>query len=769
MSIGDRLARGSRGRTILLTVAGAVAVVVYTQLVLPGRGAGRGTPGAILFSGAVLGMVNALTAVGLVLIYRTIRIINFAQTAIGAAGATLTFQFIQLTGVPFVLSVPAGLVLAGLLGLAFDLIFGRRFLNASRMVLTVATIAVAGLSVITVTAVGSLPFFPDQTLIQSLGAEELRRLLPFPGWSFTVGDFPIRFGFAEVFAIEMAVVVLLGVAAFLRFTRAGVAVRAMAENRERAALLGIGVGALSSIVWTITGVLGGASVMLNGFLTTPAAAQGVAPGVLVPALAAAVIGRFRSIPVTVAAAVGIGVVATATQFSYASDSGLVQVALFVVVAGGLLLQRRREGRAEEGAGVSWEAVEEQRPVPKELATLPTVRTTRWVLIAIGILGVGVYPYLVDTGPVLLGGVIALTAVVAVSIVVLTGWGGQVSLGQFAFAAIGALVGGALTSRVGVPFWFAVPVAAAVTGAVAAAIGIPALRIRGLFLAAATLAFGFAAHQVLFNERYFGWLMPEELERPTLFFLDFADQRSMYYLCVATLVLALVVVGNLRRSRTGRLLIAARENEANLESLGVPVLRTKITAFAIAGGLAGMAGAVLAHQQLGVTADSFTAQRSVDVFLLTVIGGVGSPVGALLGSAYWSITEYFFPTQPVIQFFRPFAALLVLYVVPGGLVSVVMRLRDQVLRIIAQRRQIVVPSLFADYDPEALARRLIPLRAADAADRAGADAERYALASELYKGRGDRIVDRLTGNKPSREAAAISAAAVVESDTSGAQR
>ena len=109
--------------------------------------------------------------------------------------------------------------------------------------------------------------------------------------------------------------------------------------------------------------------------------------------------------------------------------------------------------------------------------------------------------------------------------VLTGWAGQVSLGQFAFVAVGAVVAGALTARVGLSFWLAVPLAAAFTAAFAVAVGLPALRIRGLFLAVTTFAFAVAVRSLLFEPRYFAWLLPGAVERPTLFFFDFGDERS----------------------------------------------------------------------------------------------------------------------------------------------------------------------------------------------------------------------------------------------------
>jgi branched-chain amino acid transport system permease protein len=276
----------------------------------------------------------------------------------------------------------------------------------------------------------------------------------------------------------------------------------------------------------------------------------------------------------------------------------------------------------------------------------------------------------------------------------------------------------------------------------------------------TFAFAVAISGTLFNPRYFDWLLPDEVERPSLFFVDFEDEKSMYFLCLAAFVLAVLIVVNLRRSRFGRVLIALRENEANLQSFGVNAVRTKLMAFAASGALAGFAGAVFVHQQRGISAASFDPTRSVDAFLMAVMGGVGSVPGALLGSAYFNAGQYWFAGNLLWQSFQPLSIILVLWVLPGGLISAVNLVRDSVLRIIAQRRQIIVPSLFADIDPEALAQRRVPLGEASGSDGLAAlpASARYALASELYVGRGERVIDRLGPATPTKEAAAIGAAA-----------
>ena len=235
---------------------------------------------------------------------------------------------------------------------------------------------------------------------------------------------------------------------------------------------------------------------------------------------------------------------------------------------------------------------------------------------------------------------------------------------------------------------------------------------------------------------------------------------MYFLCVAALVLSIVVVVNVRKSRFGRVLIALRESEQNVAAFGIAAVRMRLAAFAFSGALAGFAGAIFAHQQRGLNPDSFAATASIDIFVLAVLGGIGSVNGALLGSLYFNVTRYFVTSPLFAGFIGSGGTLLLLYAAPGGLVSVVAQMRDAVLRVVAQRRQMVVPSLFADYDPDALARRLIPLAEPSSGSGLGAlpPDTRFSLASGLYQGRGVRIFGRGDEDRTTKEAAAIGAAA-----------
>lgn len=728
-----KLIRSSALRSLAVSVAAGGILLLFTQIVLPGSsGPARGTPIAVLFNGIVNGSLSALTAIGIVLIYRASRIVNFAQAALGAVGAVVAYNMIIAHDIPYGLAFATGIVVSAVIALVVELAFIRRFFNAPRLVVTIVTIGIGSLLATQgVAAVAQLQIWgQERDLVASFGGQDVN---PLPSLDFRLGDVAIPFGFGHLLTIGVLLVALVGIGAFLRFTRLGIAVRASSENAERAELLGINVRVLSSVVWMIAGALAGASITLLGTTQSFAVGGQGAPTVLIGALTAGVIARMRSLPIAVYAAIAISMLQSAVGWSYRDHDGLVQAGLVVVIIIGLLAQRRTLQRAEEGS--SWEATEEVRPTPRELLDISSVKTWRRALIAAGALFVLIFPWTVESGLTNRGALAAIFAMALLSLVVLTGWAGQASLGQFAFVAIGAMVGGAITSRLGLSFWLALPTGAVIAAIVAMLIGLPALRIRGLFLAVVSLAFAAAVSTVLFDERYFGWLIPEDIRRPTLFFLDFEDERSMYYLAVGFLALIVALIVTLRRSRPGRVMIALRENENDLQAFGINVVRTKLAAFALSGFICGLAGVLFAHHQRAVSETAFIPGVSINLFIYAIIGGVSSVTGAMLGAAFQSVVELFPINDPTLAYFvQPaFGVLIVLYIIPGGLAGLSYAIRDSVFRIIATRRQIVVPSLMADFDPAVIEKQLIPLGAAEKETTldTAQDLSGYRLDSGLY--------------------------------------
>ena len=232
-------------------------------------------------------------------------------------------------------------------------------------------------------------------------------------------------------------------------------------------------------------------------------------------------------------------------------------------------------------------------------------------------------------------------------------------------------------------------------AVAVAIGLPALRIRGLFLGVTTLLFALTTASWVFTFGIFTTGPGNPVIRPQLFgFIDTTSERSFYYVCLAFLVFAMFVGRNLRRSRFGRVLIGLRDNERAAQAFGVPHVHEKLLAFAASGFMAALAGGLYAFHQQQLRADRFPVETSILMFSIVVIGGMGSLSGAILGAIYVRGTQYFLPAQ-----FQLFASgiglLLLLLFFPGGLGQLLFGGRDSYLRWVAERRGILVPSLVAD--------------------------------------------------------------------------
>jgi branched-chain amino acid transport system permease protein len=289
----------------------------------------------------------------------------------------------------------------------------------------------------------------------------------------------------------------------------------------------------------------------------------------------------------------------------------------------------------------------------------------------------------------------LYAMVGLSLLVLTGWAGLISLGQFAFAA----VGGWVALFTGLPVLLALPVGALAGALAAVIIGAPSIRLRGLSLAISTLAFGVTVSLLLVNPRYGGSLIDQDVDRPVVLGFDLDDQRVAFYLALLVLGLAVAGITGLRRSRTGRVLLASRENEIAAQALGVSLLRARLTAFAISGGIAAMAGVLFAYQQGGVRPDSFSPDVSVTLFAFVVMGGLGSIAGPILGFALFAIVSIFSSLPWVLTLVSGAGGLLLLLTSPGGLVEIVVRGRDAVLGRVASRRRIRVPHLHEPDDEE----------------------------------------------------------------------
>lgn len=653
----------------------------------------------VIIQGALIGSLSALLAVGIALIYRANRIVNFAQGDLGVAPALLVILLMAadapggapdwMTGLPYFWGLALGLAAALLLGFVVERTFVNRFKNAPRLILTVATIGVAQL--LTALALFMPRWFGFKTL-------QLPSLDPPFEYQREIGG--VIFDQSDFMVFVSVPVLLLALTAFLRYTRAGIAVRAAAERSDRAATLGVPVPRIQTTVWVITTVLAFITIFLRAGVVGFPYGSALGITILVRALAAAVIGRMHNFATITAAAIGLGVVEQSIIYDLGRDIYVFPWLFAIIVIALLFNRRQRASRVEDQNVSTWQAAHEMRPVPRELRALPEVKAATYTLFgAIAALALSM-PFWMSNSKLFIAIETGNVAIIAVSLVILTGWAGHLSLGQMAFAAIGGAVGGWVTQTAGWDLGYALVAGGLVGAAVAVVIGIPAARAGGLTLAVVTLALASAVLYWLLNPEFFGWAPRGRFERtPELFgTVELDSQNSYYWLTLAMLVLSIAMAYGIRRSRTGRVIIALRENPRGAEAYGINAIRTMLVAFAFSGFLAAMAGVLMVHHERGLstsfTGNPFSAEASLRIFTIVVIGGLASIPGAIIGTLYVFAMQYYM--LPEFRFLASgIGLLLILLILPGGLGAGFGEARDAGLRWVARRRRMIVPSMLAD--------------------------------------------------------------------------
>jgi len=674
------------------TQAVLAAVVAYSTLYwVPASPLPDVVPWGVITQGVIFGTSYALLAMGLILIYRTTRIVNFAYGAMGAMPGALTVGLFVAQGWSYWVAIALGIAVGAASGAAVDVLVIRRFARSSRLVLTVATIGLAQI----LGAIGLV-------ISMRLGLDAFVGNIETPiSGSFFVRPYPVRGDHLLMLALAPVALGLLGW--FLLGTDAGRAVRAAAENQDRALLLGVPVRLLQTIVWALAGALSTATFV------TKAPFTGVVPDALVgattilPGLAVAVIARFQSLPVALVGGIGLGIAEWTIRWNVTAES-VFDVTFLVVILVALLLRKERLTRAETGES-SWDSAGVLKPVPRELRDLREVRWARRGLAAVGALVAVLGPLALSPSTVTTLTFALVWALVAMSLVVLTGWGGSISLGQFGIVGIGAMAAGNLLTRWNLDLFVAMLLSMLVGALVAVAIGLPALRIRGLYLAVTTIAFAVALDSYFLNPVNFPDLVPSTTYPPVLWKrFDLESQWVRYELVLGIVALAAVAIRAVRRSRAGRAIIGTRDNERAAGALAVPTTRVKLETFVLSGCLAGLAGClyVVALAPVGTGQGTFPPAASIEVFSYAVIGGLGTIAGAVSGVLFFRLLDFLLAKQlsgdvvTILRYSLSGAGLLwILYFLPGGLWQLVQRQRDRLLRALALRRGLVVPSLVAD--------------------------------------------------------------------------
>jgi ABC-type branched-subunit amino acid transport system permease subunit len=632
--------------------------------------------------GLVAGLLYGLLALGLVLIYRTTRVLNFAQGQLGVIGAVFLLKITFDLSIPYWPALAFVLVLGACFGALCELLL-RRLFDRPRVIVMVATIGLSQvLFLFTV-----LPFVAPSDFFVPYP-------LPFTQ-TLSIGGGILQPG--EVATLVVAPLVALGLAGFLRYSSWGLGMRAMAENSDSARLSGVWVKRMSTLAWAIAGLLSTITAILEAPGQASALKEALPPGLLLRALAAALIAGMTSLTVAFAAGIAIGIVEQVVNYNLVGDpnkTSLITFGLFVLILVVLLIRVRwlqRGPRSEERS--TW-------AFGGESARMGMDRLRTWVgrfgvsaTIAIAVL----LPFVLSPGRSFLLARVCIFGVIALSLTLLTGWAGQVSLGQFGLVAVGAIVAARL------PDWNLVvllPFAGAITAIVAIIVGLPALRIRGLYLAVTTLSFAlFMQVSVLSTPCWTAPVVGGQVctglpdpastlvARPSFLGWDLSSDADFAWFSLGVLLLAVVVTRTWRDRGIARRLIAVRDNESGAAAMGVPVVRTKLLAFALSGFMAGVAGVCLAFALERIKPSDFAVTDSILVLSMVVIGGLGSVEGAVLGALYLVGLPAALGSTSTIQFITSgFGVLVFLLYLPGGLAELLHRGGDGVATLLERWRK-----------------------------------------------------------------------------------
>lgn len=608
------------------TAAAIVAVVLGVMYVV---NANRGVApystkniGIVLVVGAALGGIYAITAGGLVLTYATTGVFNFAHGAIGAFLAFLYWELRVNHDWPTPVALVAVLlVVAPLLGLLLDVVLMRRLRHAPLVVQLMVTVGLM-LAFMGITTTVWKPLTPRSTPAFFEGSAGVQ-----------IGE--VTATWHRIITVALAAGIALGLRAFLYRTRLGISMRAVVDNRNLAALNGARPSLVSSAAWA----MGCSTAGLAGILVAPETGMVVETLtlIIVIAFAAAAIGQLKSVPMAFVGAMIIGFAKAFTgvflsfgqDWNYAPDA-IPAVILFVAV---LFLP---QARLETGS-VRLTKRTERLTTPSEA-----------LFGAVAIVGVvaawanGWIPWFSGTNlgqrtEIWLGrgASFLVIGLIMLSLVPLIGWAGQVSFANFAIAGIGALLYSHLGGQYGEPY--GVLLVMLVCAPLGAAIALPALRLKGLYLALATMAFAEFTDKVIV--RHPEMLDPSAtgaLYQPLRLFgfemsSDPSDRKAFVIFLALAFAVLFFALAMLRRSRWARRWIAMADSPAASATIGVNLITTKVAVFALSGALAGFAGSMLGLSAGSFRVDSFPLFAGLPLVLLLAVQGVRYPIAAFMGA------------------------------------------------------------------------------------------------------------------------------------------
>jgi ABC-type branched-subunit amino acid transport system ATPase component/branched-subunit amino acid ABC-type transport system permease component len=553
--------------------------------------------------GLASGAIYSLTAFGMVLVYRGSGVVNFASGALATVGVFVYYELADLGSTPWPVALVVGSCVSGLLGAATHLLIMKPMRKTSPLTRTMATLGVF------VAANAALVMWAPSALLQ------VRSFYPQGSWHPIHG---LVLGYDQLIVLGISVVAAISLSLVSARTTFGLRTSAVAENQRSSAALGISPDVVATLNWFIGTALAG----LAGILLAPILGLQIATitGLLFPSLAAALVGSMsRFIPALLGGlAIGIGE-AVVTGY-YPSTPGLTIVVPFVGVLALMLV--RGQGIPDRGH------VRDRLPLVGTGRIRPTT-----LAIGFGLVMVVTWAFGVDYADAMVTSMSA--AIVLLSVVVVTGYAGQISLCQFALAGLGTFAAGRLIAAAHLPVLLAVVCAILVALLAGVVIGIPALRSRGVNLAVLTLGFAVVLQEAVFSNGSLVSILGDNIGPLRLFGIDLDATRypARYATFAATVFFLLaLVVAKVRRGALGRRLMAVRGSERAAASLGINVYAAKLFAFSLGAGIAAIGGMVVAFRSPSlVYSTSYGYDTSITALTDAVIGGLGFLAGPVVAA------------------------------------------------------------------------------------------------------------------------------------------
>lgn len=570
--------------------------------------------------GLGVGAVFALLAAGIVLTYRASGVLNFAHASMGVAAAYVNFELLdRYQWMPVGLALALSVVFGAVLGMTAQRFVFAPVANSSQIVKLLVSFGLSG-------AIQGGVGVVFERLGSPAGAMRKNTLLPIErGVSLAGASVPYQ----RLAVIVVCLGVAVGLALLVQRTEFGIQLRALAQNPMAARLAGLNAGRVEAITWA----LAGASAAIAGVLIVPFGPLNplALNGFQLKALAAALLGGFVSLPAALLGGLGLGVGQELLIGAPAPLNGLRGVIAPAMVLVLLLLRVERYFVSEQEA----RAVQGDERLFTSGVRRPVLGRGRTWLAGAGVVALCTLPMSGFWSFVTARA--ALVALLALSVTVLTGWTGQVSLMPGTFAGVGACLAWVLDTKLGFDFVLVIPLATLAAIPVCAVVGLAALRLRPLYLAVGTVALAGLFDETLFRQGWFANSGKQMLvERPGYLRSD----HAFAFAAILLVGFVFAFTSSFGRSRTGRAMTMVRDNPIAGEASGVNQMKYRLLAFALSAGYGGLMGALLAYLLGALTSQTFSLLiLSLTAFSVAAVGGIRSPLGAVFaGFLYIEATE-----------------------------------------------------------------------------------------------------------------------------------